>query len=95
MGDLKRVEELDKLIPAAKKEFQAKQREFTEKQKYHQALVNERDEILKSITACNKRRFPNESTAKQKMKDLKNKGVGIGNVYHCERCLGWHLTSKK
>lgn len=88
MNELDRVQELDKLIPAAKKEA-------AEKQSAYQLLLNERERILKDIIQCTKVRFPNKAKANKRMKALIKKGLIVGSVYHCQRCLGWHLTSRK
>lgn len=85
---LDRVAELDKLIPILKKEF-------TEKQRQYQEAVNERKKIIEEVIACHKVRFLNKKTATKRMKVLKSRGIEIGSVYHCQRCLGWHFTSQK
>lgn len=88
MGDLKRVEELDKLIPLAHKELRDKQSQYSK-------LLNERKHLIDNIIQCHKVRFANKKAATNRIKQLKKRGLEFGSAYHCERCLGWHLTSRK
>ena len=42
------------------------------------------------------RRYPSKEFAEAEMvKAIHKYGINLERVYHCDWCLGWHITSKK
>ena len=46
------------------------------------------------MSHCGKTIFPNKGEASQQLLGMKKvKGIKTGNVYFCDDCQGWHLSS--
>ena len=94
-------------MPSRKKSARARQRasfeaslpdlaDVFEKESIRREEAAERRDSYRRFKSCeSKNRYPSYEDAAATRRDCEAHGTYGLNIYHCDNCGGWHLTSKK